>query len=512
MLQMTKLLEEDKEYGFTLCSDGWTDTSGRVLYNFMINTVRASFFEGTDEMGDEEKNAEHIADSFEPHIVKHEEYIIIVVTDSAAVMKAAGKIIERRHPKIKWLPCAMHQMELVMKKVSQLEFFKRTVKSVRGLVVWVKRHQIPAAIFRALSDTALYIPGDTRFGATVTCLETYITVQPTLKKMLEHNNYKAWVNRQAKDARIKAAYAESLINDREMLRSSKVLTVILSPVLHVLRLFDSGIPVIGFVYFAMASMRERAEELVSKYKLPAEVQEQVLLIMDEQWKTLHEDVYGAAYLLNPRYQHLVRQLARDPELKANLKSVLKRMLPDAASAAKALDEFYRIYVPGARGFGDELFKSAANDVTVPPHAVWEQHGDDAPTLQPTAVKLLSQWCVVSMCERNWKDHSNTHTKNRNRLGKRRAEKLVSVKANGRATKRARALPEAEYNWVGAGPRGETVDGAEDDDSDGGEVDMLTVDVGAGVFEDNQDETLDWDLTALEPEVLDQNAGSCFLGS
>lgn len=274
---MDKILSEDKVFGFTLGSDGWTDTAGRVLYNFMLSCVRASFFLGTEEMGDEEKNAEHIADTFEPHIERYGQDIIVVVTDSAAVMKAAGAIIERRHPHIIWLPCAVHQLELIMKKICKLPYFKPTVCKVRGVVVYVKRHQIPAAIFRQLSSVALYIPGDTRFGATVTCLGTYLEAQPSLKQMLSHKNFTAWVQRLPKETRIKAAYAESLINDRDVTRLSKIITTLLTPVMEVLRLFDRGIPVTGFVYFAMASMRERARELASKFKLPQDVQDQVLL-------------------------------------------------------------------------------------------------------------------------------------------------------------------------------------------------------------------------------------------
>lgn len=233
---------------------------------------------------------------------------------------------------------------------------------------------------------------------------------------------------------------------------------------------------------------------------------QVMDIIDNQWETLHNDLYAAAYLLNPRYHHLVRELVQDAELKSGLKAVLKRMLPNAAAAARALDEFFSIYVPGARSFDDEMFREAAARVTVAPQQVWEQYGESTPTLTPVAMKVNAAWCSAGKCERNWKDHAHTHTKDRNRLSKKRVEKLVSVKANSRARERAKVLPEAEYNWVGSLPDGEEV---EEDDSDGEEVDISLVDSGQGMFAGNDDETLDWELEELDPSVLDANAASCF---
>jgi Protein of unknown function (DUF 659) len=153
-------IEKDKKFGLTLSSDGWTDPSGRVLYNFMISGARASWFAGTKEMEAEEKNTEYIAECFEPYFYKYGDSLVAVCTDSAAVMKAAGRILMNKHPKVTWMPCVPHQAELIQKKIAKLPAFKPAMLSIRGLVVWVKRHQMPAALIKQLSDKALYIPED----------------------------------------------------------------------------------------------------------------------------------------------------------------------------------------------------------------------------------------------------------------------------------------------------------------------------------------------------------------
>jgi hypothetical protein len=199
-------IEKDKKFGLTLSSEGWTDPSGRVLYNFMISGARASWFAGTKEMEAEEKNAEYIAsgcyskgnhqvvptpnqqldiaECFEPYFDKYGDSLVAVCTDSVA-----GRILMNKHPKVTWMPCVPHQAELIQKKIAKLPAFKPAVLSVRGLVVWVKRHQIPAALIKQLSDKALYIPGDTRFGATLMCLERYLEIQAALKQMIAHKAF-----------------------------------------------------------------------------------------------------------------------------------------------------------------------------------------------------------------------------------------------------------------------------------------------------------------------------------
>jgi hypothetical protein len=61
---------------------------------------------------------------------KYSRHITAVVTDSAAVRKAAGEILERRYTWITWLPCVTHQADLIMKKIVKLDYFKDTVTKV----------------------------------------------------------------------------------------------------------------------------------------------------------------------------------------------------------------------------------------------------------------------------------------------------------------------------------------------------------------------------------------------
>jgi hypothetical protein len=71
-----------KEYGCTLMSDGWTDTSHRHLINFLANSPAGTFFLGSVDASSEIANAEMLADLLKKQIDKiGEQYVVQVVTD-----------------------------------------------------------------------------------------------------------------------------------------------------------------------------------------------------------------------------------------------------------------------------------------------------------------------------------------------------------------------------------------------------------------------------------------------
>eukprot|EP00253_Pinus_taeda_P004769 PITA_04769 len=65
---------------------------------------------------------------------------------------------------------------------------------------------------------------------------------------------------------------------------------------------------------------------------------------------------------------------------------------------------------------------------------WEAFGGHCPELQIFAVRILSQTCSASGCERNWSVFERIHTKKRNRLDQKRLKDLVYVQYNLRLSR------------------------------------------------------------------------------
>lgn len=62
-------------------------------------------------------------------------------------------------------------------------------------------------------------------------------------------------------------------------------------------------------------------------------------------------------------------------------------------------------------------------------AWWEMFGNKVPNLQKIVVRILSQPCSASGCERNWSMFEHIHSKKRKRLAVQRLNDLVYVHYN-----------------------------------------------------------------------------------
>ena len=121
----------------------------------------------------------------------------------------------------------------------------------------------------------------------------------------------------------------------------------------------------------------------------------------------------------------------------------------------------KLFVEGQGEFGSELTRKAINHSLLGTHYIylfifkyklssfsikyifvpnmffliiaewWNNYGDEGPHLQKIAVKVPSQTCSLSGCERNWSTWSLIHTKLRNRLAMKKLHKLVYVHYNVR---------------------------------------------------------------------------------
>ncbi|KAJ8639871.1 hypothetical protein MRB53_016565 [Persea americana] len=76
-----------------------------------------------------------------------------------------------------------------------------------------------------------------------------------------------------------------------------------------------------------------------------------------------------------------------------------------------------------------------NRATIAPQDWWAQFGTDAPELQKLAIRILSQCCSSSGCERNWSIFEHIHSPKRNRLEYQRLNDLVFVHYNLKLRKR-----------------------------------------------------------------------------
>ncbi|CAD6244265.1 unnamed protein product [Miscanthus lutarioriparius] len=143
-----------KEYGCTLMSDGWTDTSHRHLINFLANSPVGTFFLGSVDASSEVGDKDMLADLLERQIDKiGREYVVQVVTDNGSNFKAAGMILMDRIPYLFWTPCAAHCLNLLL--------MYKNKNGLRALVVSEEWHNNPLSLStegKRVEDIILFAP------------------------------------------------------------------------------------------------------------------------------------------------------------------------------------------------------------------------------------------------------------------------------------------------------------------------------------------------------------------
>ncbi|XP_059070562.1 uncharacterized protein LOC131860201 [Cryptomeria japonica] len=77
--------------------------------------------------------------------------------------------------------------------------------------------------------------------------------------------------------------------------------------------------------------------------------------------------------------------------------------------------------------------------TMMPDNWWSFFGPTTPNLQKLAIRILSQPCSASGCERNWSMFEHIHSKRRNRLSVEKMNDLIFVHYNLRLRMRKNAL-------------------------------------------------------------------------
>jgi hypothetical protein len=207
-----------------------------------------------------------------------------------------------------------------------------------------------------------------------------------------------------------------------------------SPIVTVLRLFDSRVPIMGKVYYAMFDLGEKLKALpLSTAKI-----KDVESLWRARWEMLHSDLHSAGFVMDPEFQSFDQNA--NEEVMEGFFNILEKLYPEKDVQAAVVKQLSK-YKNGEGLFGRSVVREAAK--TMAPQAWWAQFGSSTPELQRLAVKVLSQVSSASACERSWSTFEFIHNKRRNRLDPARANDLVYVFSNLRTTTRLQALDYTE---------------------------------------------------------------------
>ncbi len=116
--------------------------------NFILTTPKPVFF-STHPTGEIRQDSKAIADDLECVIIKvTANKISAIITDNASVMKKAWRILEVKYPKIIFLGCIAHNLNLLVGDIMKLQWAANIMNDSKQIIKYFKTHNIPSAILK----------------------------------------------------------------------------------------------------------------------------------------------------------------------------------------------------------------------------------------------------------------------------------------------------------------------------------------------------------------------------
>jgi len=175
--------------------------------------------------------------------------VIQVVTNSAAVCKVVGKLVEQKFSWITWTPCTPHCLDLLFEDVGKLPWAVEVVAEAKVVVKFITNHHRSQALFRGKSVLDLLKPGDTRFATNFIMLDRMLEVREALQELVVGREWREWNGKsnhldnrdEVRDCVLRSGFWKNL---EEVLALTKGTVALL-------RKCDRGVPIVGKVYVAM---------------------------------------------------------------------------------------------------------------------------------------------------------------------------------------------------------------------------------------------------------------------
>ncbi|GJW35574.1 uncharacterized protein Tco_0058494 [Tanacetum coccineum] len=298
------------------------------------------------------------------------------ITDNGSNYKAAGAILEEQHPKLFWTPCAAHCVNLMIGDIGEkIPKIKSALSDARAVVVYIYNHGRVLNMMRKLTKNK---------ELHRSCVTRFATQFYTLKSVHENRHH-----------------LQVLFVSEQWTKSD----------------------------FAKKPVGKRVERIVAK---------------QEFW----DNVYLACQVLAPLVD-LVRlvdteekpcmensKVSTNNEILTDLYVAIDRLVPDP-DENDSVREQLNMYIDSAGQFGSDSAKRTRTKFA--PYIWWRSYGIDTPLLQRFAIRVLSQTCSASPCERNWSTFDNLHSKKRNCLLQQKLNDLVFIQYNTRLQRRFESI-------------------------------------------------------------------------
>ena len=210
-----------------------------------------------------------------------------------------------------------------------------------------------------------------------------------------------------------------MITDTDMWDMMDVVINACGPLLLLLRLTDSNAP-------TLSKLRASVDMVKSKMVDSGNdtITDRIAAAYHKRAPQLCSDIANAAYVLDPQF--IQKSKSAPPDVMISFWTVARESLHIVddgrwRAVRRTLVAELTAFRMKTGGFGLEDYE------TDNACAFWVAAGCHAPVLKKLALRLCPLPCASSEAERNWQELKQNLTKNRNRMGKEKLEKMIFVR-------------------------------------------------------------------------------------
>ncbi|VFR01594.1 unnamed protein product [Cuscuta campestris] len=302
--------------------------------------------------------------------------------------------------------CATHGIQLLFKDIyDQVPWVQSVVDNAKSIQAYMYRHTIITALMRKVTNgRELKKPCATRFASNFLVVQSSLGLENELRLFVASPEWRDLSYSKSREA----ISVTELIQSDAFWSEAKELIQALEPLVRVLRLVDGEGSTSGYLY---QSMELAKDELKKRVEKSSDKYEKMLSLFDTRRKdNIIDPIHAFIATLDPLFLSNTN-FKQTVEMKKGMFSLLEKVIQPVDR--KEFIKQYRDYTMKP----SSLFNDATYNMMTAyhPRIWWEFCGDSQPVLQKYAIRLLSQPCSSSACERNWSAFEATQTKKRNRL-------------------------------------------------------------------------------------------------
>ncbi|KAF5175661.1 hAT transposon superfamily [Thalictrum thalictroides] len=428
-------LELRKSWEVTGCSvmaDRWTDRAGRTVINFYVYSSKGTMFFKSVDASEISKSSEALFNLFDS--IVHDvglKNIVHFVTDTTPNYKAAGKMLMSKYKTLFWSASAAHCIDLMLEELGYMDEMKEVLSKAKRVCQFIYNNDWLLNLMRKRTGGRDIVrPAITRCITSILTLQSIMSLKDPLHQMFTST---IWMQSDLSKQRAGLDVTDIVVDPVFWSSCGHVLKVT-KPLLTVLHVADSEErPSMGYIYHALEKAKA---DIASAFNNKESEYFSYLKVIDHIWEEeFHSPLHAAAYYLNPSIFYNPG-FSTCKLIQKGLLDCIETLEPNL-TAQDMITRQITFYEDAVGDFSRPVALRGRESLA--PATWWSLYAADYPDLQRFAVRILSQTCSGTQCERNLSMFERTHLKKKNRLEHDRLDNLIFVHYNLRLQERQSAV-------------------------------------------------------------------------